>query len=369
MSIPSRRLTASDAYRVGREVTAFDEMHTHPIDATVYASVVAGGGSVTHVPAYSVYTCGVASGGGDRALLRTHARPRPSSRRGRSASIVGFASGTSSGQRKRWGLFSDTDGVFFELDGGSLYAVRRSGGIDERIPREQWSVVASRALSIDPERQRVWEVRDAWPAGEVQLLVDGAHLHSFGIGDGPGQSIRSARLPVSIEVVNASATITGGSFSAYSVSVLLEDVPDFDRTFAVHQSATGITSAAAVLALRPVLTVSAQPNDAEIEPAMLTVTTSGEARLDIVQGGTVTGTWTQQGGSFAESAVSPTVSGGLVVASFHVSTGLALAGDDSMFNALRVLASGAQDTFALVATSATGAPITVRAALTWKETR
>ena len=106
------------------------------------------------------------------------------------------------------------------------------------------------------------------------------------------------------------------------------------------------------------------------EAATLTLTSDAACLVQVVVGGTVTGTFATPTGSLGESCAAPTgITGGRVVASYRVASTLAVSGADVFSGAVRVLGNGTTETLAIVVASASGAPVTVRAALVWRETR
>lgn len=366
----SSRYSGTDAVRTSRDVTVFDESCAYPIDATQFYTSTTGAGSVAHNAAQSLYVVGVGTSGGDRALLRSHARPRASARQSRTVVIVGSASGNNASCVKRFGAFTDTDGWYFELTADVLACVRRSSVtgtvVSTPISRPAWTVESQRASAFDPSVDHVYEIRDVWPSGDAEFYVDGELVHTM-----PANArIRTARLPVSIEVVNTGSTIGAGAFSLSSPTVLVDDEPRPDRSFAVESSATGFATAAAALAVRPLATVASQPNSVDLRPASLTLTTDAACLVQLVVGGTVAGTFATPSGSLAESCAAPSgITGGRVVASYRVASTLAVSDVDAILGGARVLADGTVETLAIVVTSASGSPVTVRAALVWMETR
>lgn len=366
------RYSATDAVRTSREVTVFEESCAYPIDATVYYTTTTGSGAVTHNAAQSLYVVGTSTSGSDRALLRSHARPRASARHTRVCAIVGTASGNNLSCTKRWGMFSDTDGWYFELVADALYAVRRSSVtgsvVSVSVARSAMSVTEGQARTkvYDFTVPHVYEIRDVWPSGDAEFFLDGELLHVMPTNE----RVRTARLPVSVEVLNTGTTVGAGAFSVAAATVLVDDVPAHDRSFVVESSATGFSAAAAALAVRPLATVSSQPNGVELALASLTLTADAACLVQLVAGGTVTGTFATPTGSLAESCAAPSgITGGRVVASYRVASTLAVSGADVFSDAARVLADGTVETLAVVVTSATGSPVTVRAALVWRETR
>lgn len=49
--------------------------------------------------------------------------------------------------KRRWGSYDDNDGYFYELDGTTLYAVGRKGGVDTRTSAANWNVINTFTLT------------------------------------------------------------------------------------------------------------------------------------------------------------------------------------------------------------------------------
>lgn len=116
------------------------------------------------------------------------------------------------GQVRRWGLFDDDDGVFFEArSDGNLYAVVRtstSGSpVDTAYPLD---LPANDNLL----RGNIYEIQFQWlGVGEVVFAVNGTARASIDhSGTLAVPYMKTANLQVSVEVVNTAASATGGVY-------------------------------------------------------------------------------------------------------------------------------------------------------------
>lgn len=373
MSIPAHRLTARNAYRQAAEVSAFAQDHVYPLDATVYGVTATTGGTVTHLPAMAAHSCAVSTASGSRAVLRSHRRPRAANGRARCTLVTGYVTKLVENQIKRIGSFDDNNGAYFEVDGETLYAVRRSdasGTLEStRVANSVWN---ANKETVNTLVSHVWEIREAWPNGDVSYFVDGVLVHVIsGGGAFTGPAWRSARLPVSVEVVNSAAASSAGAFVCTSMAVDVEEFPPAQRSFGAYSAdATVSATPQIMLAIQPAAAFGGQTNDVEILPTMLSLSSSAACRVQVVLGTVISG------GSFtapdAESAseVNVTASapnGGSVVAELVFSGNASLDLAD-IVGPLCLNADGTQTNLAIVAQALSGS-IEVRAALTWKETR
>src|SRR6185503_9503651 len=121
MTVPLQRLSASQAYRFASERVVFESVHDVGIDPEKWASIPVTGGSVSPDASKSAHIVAVSSASGSRAVLRSHARPRAAAGRSRSCVIAcnGVVVGYTN-QTKRWGMFDDESGYFFQLSGEQL---------------------------------------------------------------------------------------------------------------------------------------------------------------------------------------------------------------------------------------------------------
>jgi hypothetical protein len=373
MSIPQRRLSATDAYRQAVERAVLEHEFSGGLDARVFAAITVGGGTVTHVAAQAAALVQASTASGDRALLRSHARPRAAAGRGRSVVIVGHVSALVTNQQKRWGLFSDDDGYFFQLDGETLSIVRRSkvsGSIvDVAVANPQWNASTAAKSPVDTTKTHVYEIREAWPNSDAQFFVDGVHVHTMSTdGSVVGPAGVKARLPLSVEVTNSAAASAQGSFAAIAASVLVEEEPRPRRRGGAHGSEAAVsTSALLLLAIRAKATFNSVANLGELVLERLTAMASGECLIQVLAGPTVSGaSWAElDATSLAEVTTAGTLSGGVVVREFAFTGDL----DESLDEVVRLLADDSQDVLAITATRLGGSDVSAHAALTWREIR
>lgn len=374
MSVPLQRLSASQAYRQSLETTAFESEHDWPIDLTQWGVITTGGGNITRNAAISALVVAVSSASGDVATLRSHARPRAAANRSSSFVVALHCSNSGeTSQHRLWGRFDENNGLFFRLNGEDLSCVRRSNTsgtvVEVETLRPQWSEVKT---AIDVTKTHVWEAREVWPNGDIIFLVDGQPVHRMDTdGNVVGPGFKTARLPLTVQVRNASSAAIG-SVSVVSASMSVEGVPP-SKTFGVDVDATGITAAQVLFSIRPALLFGSQANLGELLADTLTGVCSDTCRFRWVLGGTVSGgTWAAHAdaNSFAElNTTATSVSGGRSFA-YAVDGGVSDSGLAALLPALRVQADGTtQDTLTLTAESISGAAITASASLAWKETR
>lgn len=373
MTVPAARLTASSAYRVAIDAVAFEQAHDTPLDASYWHSATTGGGSVTHVPNTSSLSlsCGAASG--DRALLRSHARPKAAVGKSRTTIIVAHASSVGvTNQRKRWGLYDDNDGHFFELNGEDLSVVRRSSAtgsaVDYPVPRSLWTV----KTQVNVALTHVWEIRETWPNGDISFFVDGELRHVISTkGSVIGPSAKTSRLPVSAECQNTSSA-SSGSLDVVACKVDVESMPMSGRSFSRTTSATGIgTSDTPILCIRPRTTFASIANRGELILDMLTATCSAETVFKLTRGATITGgAWSNHdSASLAEYNATATSFTGGDSQVFVTEGGLALSELAQAVASLRIQGDGATPDTLVISAASAASTISARVALSWKEVR
>jgi hypothetical protein len=373
VTVSPARLTASSAYRVATEAVAFEQSHDTPLDALHWYDGSTGGGSVSHVAASAALSVGVSTANGARGLLRSHARPKAAVGKSRTVVVIGQSSSEGvTSQRKRWGLFDDNNGHFFELDGESLYAVRRSdvsgSVVDTRVALTSWTV----PTHINVTLSHVWEIRETWPNGDISFFVDGERRHVISTrGSITGPSARTARLPVTVECLNNASTSTG-AFHCIAAKVDVETMPLNGRGFSRSVSATGITTSdTPLLCIRPRTTFGSVANLGELIADMLTATCSAETIFKLTRGATITGgTWANHdSASLAEYNATATSFTGGTEQTFVTEGGLALSELNAAISALRLQGDGTTQDTLVISAAAAASTISARVALSWKEVR
>lgn len=381
MSINPARLTASSAYRVTGEVVCFEQGFDTALDTEAWHDGSSGGGALVRNATTSALSVSVGTASAAVARVRSHARPKAAMGRSRTTIIVASAAAVTS-QRKRFGLFDEGNGYFFELNGETLSVVRRtnvSGSVvDTAIANANWTGSNGASTYRDPSKTHVWEIREIWPNGDASFFVDGQLVHVLSTkGSVIGPSGRTARLPVTVECENL-ATTSAGSVELVSATVVIETAPVSVRTFSASAvNATVGTSDTALLCLRPRATFGGAANWGELLCDMLTATckpsVAGESTsFKIIVGATITGgSWTSpDAASIAESnATASSYTGGITAVEIVTDAGLALSEVKEAVRTLRLRGDGTTPDTLVIAAAAESGTADVRMALSWKEIR
>lgn len=372
MTILPARLSASNAYRASIEAVCFDQSFDTALDTSQWADL-SSGGSLSLSAATSALELTVSTGSGATAKVRSHARPKASVGRSRSVVIVGHVSAAVTSQRKRWGLFDDANGHFFELSGETLYAVRRSNVsgsvVDTQVANAVWNTANSAA---DATKTHVWEIRETWPSGDISFFVDGQLRHVISTkGQIIGPSGRTARLPVTAECTNLAVT-SAGSFKLVAATVVVEQLPTASRLYSVERNDASVTiSDKAILAIKPRATFNGYANLGEIIADTLTATCSADTLFKLILGASITnGSFNAPSAeSIAEVNTTMTAWSGGVELAYVTEGGLALSELRETIGTLRLRGDGSTvDTLLITAAAASGT-VSARCALTWKEVR
>lgn len=375
MTVPAQRLSASQAYRQSAEAPAFEAVHDFPLDAEQWGTLSTGGGNVSHSANLAGHVLAVTTASGDRICLRSHARPRASAGRSRTAVIACHCGSVGkANQSKRWGLFDDNSGYFFQLDGEDLSVVRRtkvSGSVvDNEIAFAQWS---GNKTPVDVTKTHLFEVREVWPNGDAVFFIDGAAVHQIDTdGSIVGPAFNTARLPVSVEIVNDAAS-TADSLTVMAAGISVEGAAN-GKTFDAEAVNAAVGAALIpLLSLRVAAAVSGQLNLGELVTQSFTAICSDDARLRWVLNGTLTSaSWAahSNAASFAEiDTTASAITGGRDFG-YITEGGLSASELAASIPPLRIQADGVtRDVLSLCAQRIGGSNISVRVDASWKEIR
>ena len=110
---------------------------------------------------------------------------------------------------RRWGVFSSTDGFFFQLDNTGFSTVTRIGGVDILTPQTSWSIVPTITLDTN---FHIWEIKMSF--ADVHWIIDHLMVNTFPIYG--SNVIPSSTLNLPITITNANS---GGGIADVSLSV------------------------------------------------------------------------------------------------------------------------------------------------------
>lgn len=188
--------------------TLLDSIPLYGLDTDLFGTDVAGAGSIANNLDASAVELAVTAAAPDYAMLRSHEHYRYQAGKGqRIIQSLWMDQVCPAGQVRRWGLYDEGDGVFFEeREGGVLYGICRSSTSGAPVERE-----IALATGADTTKGNIYEISFQWlGVGSVTFMINGRGVGSF---DNAGQLsvpyMKTAYLQASAEVVNTGAAAVG----------------------------------------------------------------------------------------------------------------------------------------------------------------
>lgn len=221
------------------------------------------------------------------------------------------------GNSRRWGLYDDQDGVFFELQGTTLNVVLRSSTsgtvVETRIPRHLWNGdkldgEGITGATIDVTKVNIYWIDYQWlGAGRIRFGIvepDGSRLTCHTIenaGANVRAYMRTGTLPLRTENVNTGATASGSELREVCMAIYTEGRRS-DYTFWRQDfgdiSKTVSSPGTHIFSVKSKETVDGIRNNIVAYPELLSVYTDNPISLTIWQRSTLTGaTWDIDTGS------------------------------------------------------------------------
>lgn len=173
------RSITEDAFgrqRVSEPYTLFDAHHRYKLSDKFY-SVLANGGTVTHIPSESTANLQTTSTLGSSVIYEsTTVQPYQP---GKSLLIMlSFAMGKATGVTYRAGYFGTLNGIYFQVQNGVASIVKRNNGQETIVTQDQWNmnkligvldVTKTQIFWMDIEWLGVGRVRCGFNIGGVQI--------------------------------------------------------------------------------------------------------------------------------------------------------------------------------------------------------
>ena len=291
-----------------------------------------GGGQSNYVPQESSQVLSVTGAAGDkvsRTTNRYHYYLPGSSNFINMTTACGDTG--KAGNKRRWGAFDDKDGVFFELDGTTLYVVIRSSTtgsiVETKVAQADWSTDTVDGLgwsghTLDITKINVWWIDYQWlGAGRVRFGIfepSGARLvcHEFeNAGAFPLPYMRTGTLPLRTENVNESATGATSELREVCMAMYTEGTYE-DYTFwrnsdLEHLDVTVGAVEAPILSVKSKATINGDHNSIQSYPETLTIYTTQPISLSLSQDVVLTGaTWSQIGAGSLDADTAATAATG-----------------------------------------------------------
>lgn len=272
VDLPQGRKDSFDRLRVTNPTTLFDHSFTYDTNfSTLWSTSTTGTGTVTHDSTTGqriLSTGGTASGA--KAILQTRRRIQYVKGKSQVVMFTGSFNSLQANVRKRAGLFDSSNGVFFETDGTSLYAVRRtntSGSVvDSRTVSSSWNIDTldgtgglsnPSGLTADPTKHYIFVIDFSWlGAGVIRygILVEGTivYVHKDSVSGTIALPWSfSAHLPLRFEIENTGTASSSDSIDITCCTVASEG-GDSDigtvRTVDTGSSAVSVNTTAKVVA-------------------------------------------------------------------------------------------------------------------------
>lgn len=283
-------ITPFGEQKVAAPYALLDEINTYYLDPTIWGTSLAGTASVIFNATKGMTEVRVGANNNDRARLRTHTYYKYQTGKAHQIriSVVHPDTGKSN-QTRRWGYLEDNDGLFFELVGvysaGStqLRIVRRtstSGSpvVGESVNQADWNVdkmngTGPSGVTLDITKGNLYEVIFQYlGVGYAWFFINGNLVH---IMHNPntiaGMYMRTAQLPVQVEVVNTGSSVASGiDFCCASVSSFGGTKPPMTAYGVKRSSFKNVnTTSQPILAIRPRATFQGRTNRMQIIPTML----------------------------------------------------------------------------------------------------
>lgn len=235
------------------------------------------------------------------------------------------------GNKRRWGAFDDKDGVFFELDGTTMYVVIRSSTtgtvVDTRVAQSNWNTdtvdgTGWSSHTLDITKINVWWIDYQWlGAGRVRFGIfepNGSRLvcHEFqNAGANTLPYMRSGTLPLRTENVNTSATGASSELREVCMAIYTEGTFD-DYTFWRNSDLENLgklvsSTEIPILSVRSKTTINGDHNPIQSYPETLTIYTTQPIAITLYQDSTLSGsTWTLTGAGSLDADIGATSSSG-----------------------------------------------------------
>lgn len=118
---------------------------------------------------------------------------------------IKLANGGVANNKVRWGVYTDTSGYFYELDGTTLYAVSRRAGTDTRVAAANWNTISTFTVQVAGGSNR-YEI--SYFGNTAYFLVNGEthHVMSGEVGGLPRTN--ETNFPNRFENINSGGSTT-----------------------------------------------------------------------------------------------------------------------------------------------------------------
>ena len=344
------QFTGKNRFKVSPFQTSFFNTFQYGLETDVWETDTTGTASAVHDPNASNVVMSVGSTAGDKVIRQTRQVMRYIPGR---VSLVSFAIRLETpvaGVRRRFGIFDENNGAYFEDNGGTYSCVLRSNVtgsvVETRVTRDNWNGDkldgnGYSQITADPEAVQMINIEYEWyGAGQVifSYTIDGEthSIHKFNIANRQNQVWCSTPfLPIRVELEN----VTGAAGTHYlyqgSNSLTQEGEPEKLGTLISYSNPITGTTLSSANTFYPVLSLRLKSSDLAgiVLPRSLQVATNDNTNVfwRLVENPTLTGpSWTDHPNPDAITQIDTTATastGGVVILS-----GFTIGGGASLIN-------------------------------------
>jgi len=387
-------LDAFGRSRVSNPTTIFDSKQLFDNRSIFWDTELVSGGTATFDGYRASTLLEVTSFSGDEATRQTKRRFNYSP--GKSlVTMDTFVMGTSvTGVRKRVGYFDDSNGIFFQDNGGTLSVVVRSSTSgspnDNVITQSNWNIdkldgTGSSGITLDVTKAQILIIDFEWlGVGRVRIgfVINGAihYVHQFLTANvGTSVYMSSPNLPIRYEIVNVSGS-SASSLEQICSTVVVEGGIQAEGLLLSVDRGVSVLANVDNAALYPLASVRLDSSKlgATITPTSLSVfaTTVGvnykwALFLNPTIGGSDAASWTAVNNSAVEYDVSRTlsntVSGGTQIMSGYGTDSTTIVADFNTILSLGVSITGVSDELVLAVQKIGAGTDSFVGAISWRE--
>lgn len=302
-------ITASDPYlnndvqgrfRVSSPTSLLQGKFDWDISPLIFRTSTTTGGAVTHSIATATAALTTTTASGSQAILQTRRTFRYTAGHSYRVTLALTPQAKVSNTTKRWGVFDNLNGWFFEQTGTTLRVVQRSNTsgsvVDTQINQASWNLdkldgTGSSGLTLDETKYNVFVIEYSWHGtGGIRFGIKGTggpiYMHeisNFNTLTGP--STRTPNVPVRVEITNT-GTSAGGTLTVGAVGLLDEAQTPLDSQIALgYAASSGITKKSVsgteipLLSLRSRTTFNGVTNQIPIIPISVSCITLAQVML------------------------------------------------------------------------------------------
>ena len=175
-------IDAFERLKVSEPFSLSDNVFKYDLIPSQWESLATGSAVTTHLPDESAVNLRCGSADGDKVTFTQKKYNRYQAGRSFNLTMTAVVGSPMNGVIRRWGLFDNGDGVFYELSGTSLGVVQRSSvtgtPVDTRIEQSDWNAdtadgSGNSLFNLDTTKNNIYNTDFQWlSAGRVRFGLE-----------------------------------------------------------------------------------------------------------------------------------------------------------------------------------------------------